>query len=326
MQAAFGVPVDELANHYGFAPLWGRRTSSGRRDLRGQVREGVRQVGVHLAVQVGVARQHAPERVDVGPDRGPCARGGAGRLPAPDARGRGRRPPRGTQAHRRWVNGLTWPHPADRVVVDDYLLAIDHLEARLMELDAQLATVATTDPYREPVGWLRCFRGIDTLTAMLLLAELHDVQRFPTARALMAYLELVPRGVLQREASSLRADHEDGQHCGSSRILAVRPRFLCFLIRPGFVCRPIRVGVLKPRAALAGARPHGCGRRAPLCGPRWLRSFCSAAVHRVQAHCHAPAPHSRVRLLFAINVASATAEPGRRYVTGRTRASPAIPG
>ena len=30
-----------------------------------------------------------------------------------------------TQAHRRWVNGLTWPHPADRVVVDDYLLAIE---------------------------------------------------------------------------------------------------------------------------------------------------------------------------------------------------------
>ena len=40
-----------------------------------------------------------------------------------------------TQAHRRWVNGLTWPHPADRVVLDDYLLAIDHLEARLMELE-----------------------------------------------------------------------------------------------------------------------------------------------------------------------------------------------
>ena len=48
-----------------------------------------------------------------------------------------------TQAHPRCVNGLTWPHPADRVVLDDYLLAIDHVEARLMELDAQLATVAT---------------------------------------------------------------------------------------------------------------------------------------------------------------------------------------
>ena len=58
-----------------------------------------------------------------------------------------------------WVNGLTWPHAADKVVVDDYLLAIDHLEARLMELDAQLVAVANADPYREPVGWLRCFWG-----------------------------------------------------------------------------------------------------------------------------------------------------------------------
>jgi hypothetical protein len=48
------------------------------------------------------------------------------------------------------------------------------------------------DPYREPVGWLRCFRGIDTLTAILILAELHDFRRFHSARALMAYLGLVP--------------------------------------------------------------------------------------------------------------------------------------
>ena len=50
----------------------------------------------------------------------------------------------------------------------------------------------TQAPYREPVGWLRCFRGIDTLTAMLILAELHDFRRFGSARALMAFLGLVP--------------------------------------------------------------------------------------------------------------------------------------
>jgi len=78
------------------------------------------------------------------------------------------------------------------VVVDDYLLAIDHLEARLIELDARLTDIAQTEPYREPVGWLRCFRGIDTLTAILILAELHDFRRFQSPRALMAYLGLVP--------------------------------------------------------------------------------------------------------------------------------------
>ena len=97
-----------------------------------------------------------------------------------------------TCAHRRWIGGLTWTYAAERAVVDDYLLAIDHTEARLRELDAQLTAIAETDPYREPVGWLRCFRGIDTLTAMLILAELHDVRRFGSAPALMAYLGLVP--------------------------------------------------------------------------------------------------------------------------------------
>ena len=139
-----------------------------------------------------------------------------------------------TQAHRRWVNGLTWPHPADRVVLDDYLLAINHLEARLMELDAQLATVATTDPYREPVGWLRCFRGIDTLTAMLLLAELHDVQRFPTARALMAHLGLVPAD--ERPAVAREEHPQVGVDLGDPADgAAARPGL--FVIDLGGMCR-----------------------------------------------------------------------------------------
>ena len=97
-----------------------------------------------------------------------------------------------TRAHREWIDRLTWTYAAERAVVDDYLLAIDHTEARLRELDARLGEIAESEPYREPVGWLRCFRGIDTLTAMLILAELHDLRRFASARALMAYLGLVP--------------------------------------------------------------------------------------------------------------------------------------
>lgn len=97
-----------------------------------------------------------------------------------------------TRAHRAWVDALAWTQAAERAVVEDYVLAIDHTEARLLELDAHLATIAETEPYRERVGWLRCFRGIDTLTAMVILAELHDFRRFASAPALMAYLGLVP--------------------------------------------------------------------------------------------------------------------------------------
>lgn len=94
--------------------------------------------------------------------------------------------------HRRWIDTLAWAHAAERAVVEDYLLAIDQVEARLTELDERLAELAQADPYREPVAWLRCFRGIDTLTAILILAELHDFRRFASAPALMAYLGLVP--------------------------------------------------------------------------------------------------------------------------------------
>jgi transposase len=114
-----------------------------------------------------------------------------------------------TRAHRRWIDSLEWIHPAERVVVDDYLLAIDHLDARLIELDRRLTEIAQTDPYREPVGWLRCFRGIDTLTAILILAELHDFRRFESPGALMAYVGLVPgensTGEKQRRGRITRA-------------------------------------------------------------------------------------------------------------------------
>ena len=38
-----------------------------------------------------------------------------------------------TRAHRQWVDSLQWTQPAERVVVDDYLMAIDQGEARLVE-------------------------------------------------------------------------------------------------------------------------------------------------------------------------------------------------
>ena len=118
-----------------------------------------------------------------------------------------------TRAHRQWIDSLAWTHAAERAVVEDYLLAIDHTEARLLELDARLAEIAEREPYREPVGWLRCFRGIDTLTAMLILAEWHDFRRFASARALMAYRAGARRGLQWRETSA-GPHHSDGERAG----------------------------------------------------------------------------------------------------------------
>jgi transposase len=97
-----------------------------------------------------------------------------------------------SQKHRAWLRSLRLEQPADQIVLDEYLLAIEQVEQRLMALVAQIERVSQQPRYAEAVGALRCFRGIDTVTAMSLVAELHDFMRFDSARGLMAFLGLVP--------------------------------------------------------------------------------------------------------------------------------------
>lgn len=98
-----------------------------------------------------------------------------------------------TKAHTEWLDSLRWPDSAEQHVVENYRLAVMQIAARIVELERGLQQLATVPPYARPVAALRCFRGIDTVTAMGILAELHDVRRFPSAKALMAYVGVVPR-------------------------------------------------------------------------------------------------------------------------------------
>lgn len=97
-----------------------------------------------------------------------------------------------SKGHRLWLRSLKLDNPADQVVLEDYLLGIEQLEARLAALEAQIELVSQLPAYAEAVSALRCFRGIDTITGMCLVAELHNFLRFDSPRGLMAFLGLVP--------------------------------------------------------------------------------------------------------------------------------------
>ena len=97
-----------------------------------------------------------------------------------------------TLSHRRWMLAIRWEQEADRVVFSDYLLAVDQAQSRLADLTAQLEDFAQKEPYSMAVGALVCFRGISTVTAMTIVAELHGIERFTSPRQLMAYLGMVP--------------------------------------------------------------------------------------------------------------------------------------
>ena len=97
-----------------------------------------------------------------------------------------------TLAHRRWLDSLRFDNPAHSVVVADYLLAIDHIEQRMKTLIVHLERLALDPRYATPVATLRCFRSVDTITAVGLAVELHNFERFTAARRLMSFVGLIP--------------------------------------------------------------------------------------------------------------------------------------
>src|SRR5690606_37903649 len=87
-----------------------------------------------------------------------------------------------TQAHDRWLRKLSFEHSAAQATFDDYLRAAVAADERVKALDEKITTVSETDAYREAVGVLRCFRGIDTMSAMVIISELGDITRFSSPR------------------------------------------------------------------------------------------------------------------------------------------------
>lgn len=118
-----------------------------------------------------------------------------------------------TEPHRRWLRQLRFENKTDQTVFDHNLLALEHVETRIRSLDEQLVEASRHPLVAKQVGWLRCFRGIDVVTAMAIVAELHGIERFDSPRKLMAYIGLVPsehssgdreqRGAITKAGNSL---------------------------------------------------------------------------------------------------------------------------
>jgi transposase len=95
-------------------------------------------------------------------------------------------------ARRKWLSEQRFEHAAEQITFDTYLHAVDLVGARIAQLERAIGETAAQGPWRELVARLRCLRGIDTLTAFALVAEIGDFSRFHTAEELMAFVGLVP--------------------------------------------------------------------------------------------------------------------------------------
>ncbi len=97
-----------------------------------------------------------------------------------------------TVVRRKWLSEQRFDFAALQITFDAYLHTVDLVDARIEQLERSIRETAEQEPWRELVGRLRCLRGVDTLTALALVSEIGDFNRFKSAAEFMAFVGLVP--------------------------------------------------------------------------------------------------------------------------------------
>jgi transposase len=97
-----------------------------------------------------------------------------------------------SQKHRRWINAQQLEDPLAQLALEQLLSHQDGVERQLDTLDAHLQEIAGSNRWGGQVAILTRFRGISTLTALGLIAEIGDFARFSHPRELASWLGITP--------------------------------------------------------------------------------------------------------------------------------------
>jgi len=97
-----------------------------------------------------------------------------------------------TAKHLRWLRAHELGEACSQATFVDYLAAVELLAGRRGGLLATLERAIPESSQAPVIARLRCFRGIDTLSAAGLCAEIGDFARFPQPSRLAGFLGIVP--------------------------------------------------------------------------------------------------------------------------------------
>jgi len=97
-----------------------------------------------------------------------------------------------TPAHMRYLRELTMPTDAQKIVLEDYIQAIDLNQSRVDQLKEKLVNLLEDWEWKPVVKALMGCKGFQEVAAITTISELGDLRRFDNPRKLMAFLGLVP--------------------------------------------------------------------------------------------------------------------------------------
>lgn len=97
-----------------------------------------------------------------------------------------------TAKHLAWLRSHHFDDACSQATFVDYLAAVELLGGRRRTLIAALEQAIPQSSHAAVIARLRCFRGLDTLSAAGLAAEVGDFGRFAAAPRLAGFLGIVP--------------------------------------------------------------------------------------------------------------------------------------
>lgn len=96
-----------------------------------------------------------------------------------------------TIAHIKWLKKLELS-PMYQETLNEYMASYDEQTAKIERFDARIEEIASQARYSEKVKKLECFLGIQAHTALSLIVETGDFNRFAKGNIYAAYLGLAP--------------------------------------------------------------------------------------------------------------------------------------
>jgi transposase len=97
-----------------------------------------------------------------------------------------------TEGHFKWLNQIELDSNYDSNTFNYYFNEIEFLNLQLKNIDREIEKIAETEEYSTKVKALCAFRGVGILTAMIIISEVIDFNRFSNPRELMSYIGIVP--------------------------------------------------------------------------------------------------------------------------------------
>lgn len=97
-----------------------------------------------------------------------------------------------TKAHEVWLKSLKFEDENKSTTFEIYLMQLEQIDFQLGSIEKKIVEIANSQTYRDKVARLRCFKGIDYLSALSFIVEVGNFSRFSSAPQFMSYLGLTP--------------------------------------------------------------------------------------------------------------------------------------